>query len=269
MGTISKACKFIAESKLFMRLVLIVILFNTVLVGLETSTQLFAQYETLFHILDQWILVIFTLEIVIKFIASQFSWRFFRDPWNVFDFIIVLFGYLLVSSPYVTLLRIVRVFRIFRAVSVVPSLKKLTNALILTLPSLGTIVMFMGIIFYVFAVLGTLLFRDVAPAYFGSLPLSFLTLFQVVTLEAWASDVMRPVMALQPFSWIYFVIFVLLGTFVVLNLIVGVIVSNVERANQEEMHEEESERQEHTQKELAQIRKELEEIKQLLNKSDK
>jgi len=269
MNQLISLCQKITAAKYFTRIILILILLNAVLIGLETSESLYDQYGALFQNLDQVILWLFTLELLIRLMAVRFSWRFFKDPWNTFDFVIVLSGLFLSGSSLVTLLRIVRVFRLFRALAIVPSLRKLTNALLLTLPSLGTIMLFMGLLFYVFAVIGTMLYRDVASEYFGTLPLSVLTLFQIVTLEAWASDVMRPVMSKAPYAWIYFVSFVLVGTFVILNLLVGVIVSNVERAQQLERQQDEEQEQQQLRAELTHIREELRQIRQYMQEDRK
>jgi voltage-gated sodium channel len=287
MKKLSVHCQQVIANRYFTRSVMFLILLNTALIGLETYPALYDTYKYWFHVIDQGVLWLFTLEIMIKLIAIRFSWRFFKDPWNVFDFVIVMLGHLINGSTFVTLLRIIRILRVFRTITVIPSLKKLTNALLLTLPSLGTIFLFTSLIFYVFAVMGTMLYREVSPEYFGSIELSLLTLFQVVTLEAWASDVMRPVMKLAPYAWVYFVSFVLLGTFVLLNLFVGVIVTNVDQANKEEQADQEKTAQQATvadqreqgshvssessishqgdvYAELAAVKQELQEIKKLL-----
>lgn len=262
MSKIILLCERIARSPRFVQSVIGLILLNAVLIGLETYPALYKPYAEWFHIIDKGILWLFTLEIVIKLLAARFSWRYWQDGWNVFDILIVLSGHLLAGAPFVTLLRIVRIFRIFRTITVVPSLKKLTNALLMTLPSLGTIFLLMSLVFYVYGVLGTLLYRDLMPEYFGNLQLTLLTLFQVVTLEAWASEVMRPLMAMDASAWIYCVSFVLIGTFVVFNLFVGVIVSNVEKADQEE--EVAKDPQSTAQVQYEELKRELAEIKQML-----
>lgn len=170
-------------------------------------------------------------------------------------------GHVLVGSHYVTVLRIIRVLRVLRAVSVIPSLRKMVNALILTIPSMGTIVLLLSIFFYIYGVIGTMLFNEIAPEYFGTLHDSLLSLFQVITLESWASGVMRPILAEDPSSWWYFVTFIMIGSFVIVNLFIGVIVNNVEEANREESPSP-------TDIKLAEVQKELAEIKELLNKKN-
>ncbi|RXZ83662.1 ion transporter [Paenibacillaceae bacterium] len=252
----------IVDHPLFSRIILILILFNTVIIGMETYPFINDRYGTLLRIADQIILWIFTLEIILKLIAIKPTWHFFRDNWNTFDLLIIIGSHLLAGAPFVTVIRIVRVLRILRTVSIIPSLKKLTNALLMTLPSLGTISLLMFLIFYVFGVIGTLLYRDAAPEFFGSLHLSFLTLFQIITLDSWASGMMRPLFETAPFAWVYFISFVLVGTFVIFNLFVGVIVSNVERAEKEEKAA--SGERDEVAVELSEVRKELQELKEMI-----
>lgn len=154
-------------------------------------------------------------------------------------------------------LRILRVLRVLRAISIIPSLRKMVNALLLTIPSMGTIMILLGLFFYVYAVIGTTLFASISPEYFGSLHRTLLTLFQVITLESWASGVMYPILEQDPSSWWYFVTFILIGAFVIINLFVGVVVNNVEEASREETPSP-------TDLKLEEMEKELKEIKALL-----
>lgn len=221
----------LVNHKYFTGTILALIMINAIIVGLETYPTIYAANKSLFGILDKLILWIFTVEIVARMIVERKFSDFFKSSWNWFDFLIVAAGHVFVGAHFVTILRILRVLRVFRTISILPSLRKLVDALLLTIPALGNILILMSIIFYIFAVTGTMLFAEVAPEYFGSLQLSLLTLFQVVTLESWASGIMWPIFHELPWSWIYFVSFVLLGTFVIFNLFIGVIVSNVDKAD--------------------------------------
>ncbi|WP_249413987.1 ion transporter [Alteribacter keqinensis] len=252
----------LVEHKYFTAVVITFILFNAVVVGLETYPHLYSEYRSAFLTIDRILLYIFTVEILLRLFAARTMGTFFKSGWNWFDFIIVLSGYLLAGAYFVTVLRILRVLRVFRAISVIPSLRRLVDALLLTIPALGNILLLMSIIFYIFAVTGTMLFQNVSPEYFGSLQLSLLTLFQVVTLESWASQVMRPIFEELPWSWVYFVSFVLVGTFVVFNLFIGVIVNNVEKAEAAETEEIDE-----TKEEVKELRKEVRELKDLLKES--
>ncbi|WP_026689369.1 ion transporter [Alteribacter aurantiacus] len=252
----------LVEHKYFTAVIITFILINAIVVGLETYPHLYAEYGDTFLTIDRILLYIFTVEIILRLLAARSLGTFFKGGWNWFDLIIVLSGHILAGAYFVTVLRILRVLRVFRAISVIPSLRRLVDALLLTIPALGNILLLMSIIFYIFAVIGTMLFQNVSPEYFGSLQLSLLTLFQVVTLESWASQVMRPIFEELPWSWVYFVSFVLVGTFVVFNLFIGVIVNNVEKAeaaDEEEIDE--------TKEEVKELRKEVRELKDLLKQS--
>jgi voltage-gated sodium channel len=217
----------------FSRTVIGLILLNAVLIGLETYPSIQGPWHRWFVAADQLLLWAFTVEIALKVIAARPLRRFFLDGWNLFDVIIVGSGHLLAGAHFVSVLRILRVLRVLRTVSVVPSLQRMVTALLRSIPSMGNIILLLGLHFYIFGVLGTSFFGQASPEYFGTLHHTFLTLFQVVTLESWASGVMRPVMLASPYAWAYFVAFILLGTFVVFNLFVGVIVNSMQQADSE------------------------------------
>ena len=254
----------IVNHSTFTWIVTTLILINAAVVGLETYEGIYSKYSSIFHLIDLIVLWLFTIEIALKLIAARPTLHYFRDGWNVFDFVIVASGHLFVGNQFLTVLRILRVLRIFRTISVIPSLRRLVNALLLTLPSLGTIMILMMIVFYIYSVIGTVLYRDVAPDYFGTLQHTALTLFQMVTLESWASGVMRPVMLLAPYSWIYFVTFILLGTFIVLNLFVGAIVNNLQRVEAEERELAEGTGNDQIKKEIIMLREEFRDLKEML-----
>lgn len=241
---------------------------NAILVGLETYPALYGKYGAAFHFLDNLLLWAFTLEIGMRLLSYRSVGLFFKSGWNLFDLVIVLSGHLLVGASYVTVLRILRVLRVLRAVSVIPSLRRMVNALMLTIPSLGHISLLLGILFYIYSVIGTMLYSSTFPEYFGNLQSSLLTLFQVVTLESWASGVMRPILDAHPTAWIYFVTFILLGTFIIMNLIVGVVVNNMEKVNEMELALERGEdpnaEKIDTDREIIALRREVAELKQLL-----
>lgn len=241
----------IAASRGFSALVMLAILAAGILVGLETNEALAARNHALFSSLDLLILGIFTLEIVVKILAcGDRPLDYFRDPWNVFDFLIVAVCFLPFDAQYVAILRLVRILRIFKLVSALPKLQILIGALLKSVPSMSYIGLFLCLLFYVYGVMGVFLFGKNDPDSFGSLPVSFLTLFQVVTLEGWA-DIFKTafygsgadyksitgaaaVPLAQPVAaTIYFITFILFGTMIVLNLFIGVIVSGMEEAKEE------------------------------------
>lgn len=250
-------CAAIAENKIFTNTIIGLIIFNAIIVGFETYPAIFNQFPSIIYWLDTLLLAVFTIEIIIRLIGSSSLTAFFKSPWNVFDFIIISASFVFLGSSYIMVLRILRVLRVLRAISIIPSLRKMVNALLLTIPSMGTIMILLGLFFYVYAVIGTTLFASISPEYFGSLHRTLLTLFQVITLESWASGVMYPILEQDPSSWWYFVTFILIGAFVIINLFVGVVVNNVEEASREETPSP-------TDLKLEEMEKELKEIKALL-----
>lgn len=202
------------------------ILINAVIVGLETYPEIKTGYGGFLEAADRVVLYLFTAELALRFFAAAPRAGFFRSGWNLFDLVIVALGYL-PSSEFFTVARLFRIVRVLRAVTVVPNLQRVVAALLLSLPSLGHIAALLGLLIYVYAAIGTSLFGAVAPQYFGTLHRSVLTLFAVITLEGWVG-VMDEVLPHLPGAWLYFVTFILLGTFVALNFFVGVIVNNLQ-----------------------------------------
>jgi len=204
------------------RLILAVILVNAVTPGLETDAGMMARYGGVLDVLDGLALSIFSVEIAAKLYVG--GPRFFRDPWNVFDFLVVAIA-LLPATGQLSVLRSLRVLRVLRLITILPSLKRVVGALLGALPGMGSIVMLLGVIYYVGAVMATNLFAADFPDWFGSIPKSAYTLFQVMTLESWSMGIVRPVMEIYPYAWAFFVPFILVTTFTALNLFIGVVVS--------------------------------------------
>ena len=186
-------------------------------------------------IIDKIFLAIFVAELSAKIFVYRS--KFHKNAWNLFDFIIVAIS-LIPSSGGLSVLRALRIFRALRLVSVVPSMRRVVEALLRAIPGMGSIVALLGLIFYVFAVISTKLYAETFPEWFGTIGASAYTLFQIMTLESWSMGVVRPVMELYPFSWALFVPFILVTSFAVLNLFVGVIVDASMRAHEEEREEE-------------------------------
>jgi voltage-gated sodium channel len=209
-------------SRLWERAIVSIILVNSIVLGLETDAGIVAAFGPLLHGLDAIILAIFVVEIVLRIYA--FGPRFFRDPWSLFDFLVVAIALVPASGPF-QVLRALRILRVLRLVSVMPALRRVVGGLIAALPGMGSIVVLMAMLFYVAAVMATNLFGGSFPDWFGTLGASLYTLFQVMTLESWSMGIVRPVMAQYPLAWMFFVPFILLSTYAVLNLFIGVIVS--------------------------------------------
>jgi len=226
----------IVDSAPFRRTVIGLILLNAVTIGLETYPAVTARYGGLLHAADRAILAIFTIEIALRFAAARSKAAFFRDGWHWFDMIVVVAAYV-PGSQFLSIVRIFRVLRVLRAITVLPNLQRLVGALLRSLPSLGNIALLLSLLLYVYAAAGTFLFAAIDPRHFGSLHASVLTLFGILTLEGWI-DVMDGLRESSPLCWIYFVSFILLGTFVSLNFFVGVIVGNMQRVDEEEKPDE-------------------------------
>jgi voltage-gated sodium channel len=202
------------------------ILINAVILGMETSSTLMAQWGDWLHIADKAILAIFVVEIALRLMVHRL--RYFRDPWNVFDFAVVAIALLPASGP-LAVLRALRVLRVLRLITLVPSMKRVVGGLLAALPGLGSVTAIIILIFYVSAVIATKLFGGAFPQWFGTLGESAFTLFQVMTLESWAMGIVRPVMEVFPNAWIFFLIFILASTFTLLNLFIAVIVNAIQQ----------------------------------------
>lgn len=218
------------EHKFFTSTILTLILCNAVIIGLETYPSLFQAYESLFMVVNNVLLLIFTIEIILKIIVYRKA--FFGDGWNMMDFIIVAASIIFINSSFVSLLRILRVLRVLRTISAFPSLRRVVSALFLSLPAMISSLFLMIILFYIYGIVGTILFAQVSPTYFSELQISILTLFQVFTLESWASAIFRPIFEVYSWSWIYFSTFIVFSAFIVANIFFGELVTNAQKLAQ-------------------------------------
>ena len=242
----SSALKRFLEAPRFQLFIITVIVLNAITLGIETDAELFARHEQLLHGFDRIALAIFCIEIVLKLIAYRL--RFFLDAWNVFDFVIVAVALVPASGAF-SVLRAMRILRALRLVSMVKSMRRVVAALLSALPGMGSIATLLTLVMYVSAVMGTKMFAEVSPVYFGSLGKTLFTLFQVMTMEGWA-DIARDIMAVKPWAWVFFLGFILVSTFTVLNLFIAVVVNAMQetvaadiKAEQEsEAHEAHDER---------------------------
>ncbi|WP_300438320.1 ion transporter [uncultured Mameliella sp.] len=211
--------------------IIAVIILNAVVLGMETSEVLMARYGTLIIALDKLCLAVFVVEIAAKLLAR--GARFFRNGWNVFDFLIV--GIALVPGGQgLSVLRALRILRVLRVISVAPRLRRVVEGFVTALPGMGSVFLLMAIIFYIGSVMATKLFGDSFPEWFGDLGLSAYSLFQIMTLESWSMGIVRPVMEVYPYAWVFFVPFIMVTTFAVVNLLVGLIVNSMQDAHHEE-----------------------------------
>lgn len=198
------------------------ILLNAGIMGLQTSPAVMASWGGLIHLADNAILAVFVVELLLRIVVHRVA--FFKDPWSLFDFAVVGIA-LLPATGQFAILRALRVLRVLRVLTLVPSMRRVVGALIGALPGLGSIVLVLGIIYYVAAVMATNLFAADFPEWFGNIGRSLYTLFQVMTLESWSMGISRPVMEKFPYAWAFFVPFIMIATFSMLNLFVAVIVN--------------------------------------------
>lgn len=206
------------------------IVLNAIILGLETSDTVMASWGGWLLWADRILLTIFVIEIAARLVAHRLA--FFRDPWSLFDFVVV--GVALVpATGAFSVLRALRVLRVLRLITVAPSLKRVVSALISALPGMGAIVMLLALVFYVSSVMATMLFGEQFPQWFGSLGASAYSLFQIMTLESWSMGIVRPVMEVYPWAWAFFVPFILATAFTMLNLFIGVVVNAMQEEHDE------------------------------------
>jgi voltage-gated sodium channel len=213
------------ESGPVQRLIVALILINAVTLGLETSRAVMADYGAMLHAMDRAILSVFVVEILLKLYAL--GPRFFREPWNVFDFFVVGIALIPATGP-LSVLRALRVLRVLRLVSMVPRLRFVVEALLRAVPGISSIAALMLVLMYVFAVMATGFFGARFPEWFGSVGASMYTLFQIMTLESWSMGIVRPVMDEYAYAWVFFIPFILIATFTMLNLFIGIIVDTMQ-----------------------------------------
>ncbi len=225
------------ESRAFQIFVTTVIVVNAITLGLETSPAVVTHSGSLLHAIDSAALWIFTIELLLK--LGVYRTRFFRDGWNLFDFTIVTIAWIPAAGP-LSVLRALRIMRVLRLVSVVPSMRKVVSALINALPGMGSIVLVLVLVYYIAAVMATNLFGEAFPDWFGNIGNSMFSLFQIMTLESWSMGIVRPVMEVYPHAWTFFVPFIVVTSFTVLNLFIALIVNSMHKLNaetSEEIHE--------------------------------
>lgn len=226
----SARMRALAEHSLFSGAIIVLIVINAAILGLETYPNVVAVYGPALKAADQIILYIFVLELLIRF--SAYGRAFFRDPWNIFDTAVVAVAFMPANEAF-AVLRALRVLRVLRLISIFPRLRRVVEGLARAIPGIGSIGAILMILFYVFAVMASKLFGSTHPQWFGSLQDSMFSLFQIMTLEGWA-DMVREVMKTYPLAWIFFIIYILASTFTVLNLFIAVIVDAMQRQHQEQ-----------------------------------
>ncbi|MGB5556669.1 MAG: ion transporter [Paracoccaceae bacterium] len=215
--------------------ILVVIIFNAITLGLGTSDRVQAGFGGALYVIDKTVLTIFVIELTLKFYA--YGLGFFRNAWNIFDLFVVGVG-LLPQTDSLSALRGLRVIRALRLLSVVPQMRAVVQALLDALPGMGAVMVMLSIVYYVFGVMATIMYGDTFDAWFGTLGRSLYSLFQIMTLESWSMGIVRPVMEVFPMAWAFFVPFIIITAFSVLNLFIGLLVNTMQAAVEEEAEEE-------------------------------
>jgi voltage-gated sodium channel len=255
------ALKTLIESRRFETFITALIFINAITLGLETSPSAVAAFGGALAIADSLILAVFVLELLARFAVYRLD--FFKDPWRIFDLLVV--GVALIpATGGLSVLRALRILRVLRLISIVPSLRRVVTGFITALPGMGSIILLLALVFYVFAVMATKLYGQSFPDRFGDIGASLYTLFQVMTLEGWSDGVVRPVMEVYPTAWLFFIPFIVATSFTVLNLFIGVIVSAMEEEHDAEASAEREALQEDQDKILREIRALREEVLKVL-----
>ncbi len=230
----SERVRHFIESAPFERFITALIVANAITLGIETSPPVVARFGELLYAFDRLVLVVFVLELLFR--VFVYRGRFFSDPWRTFDFVVVGIAVVPAGSAF-AVLRALRVLRVLRLVSLVPSMRRVIGALLKALPGMASIVGLLGLVLYVFAVMATQLYGAIAPEFFGTLGESLFTLFQIMTVEGWP-EVARSVMTQSPHAWIFFVAYLLIATFMVLNLFIAVVVNAMQSQVTEDLKDE-------------------------------
>ncbi len=251
----------LVDNPLFERFIIAVIIVNAITLGLETSPWWMQRFGPVLMFIDTACLAIFVAEIAARLIANFRG--FWRDPWRIFDFTIVAIALMPASGAF-SVLRAFRILRVLRLISQFKAIRRVVTGLLQAIPGMGSIVMLLTLIFYIFAVISTKLFAQSFPDWFGSLGESAYTLFQVMTLESWSMGIVRPVMEQYPYAWALFVPFILVTSFTVLNLFIGVIVDAMQKEHEAEAQADRADLHKEVEKVLKEVkalRTELAELK--------
>jgi voltage-gated sodium channel len=230
----TERCRQVNDDRRFQGFIIGVIVFNAILMGVETSPALMATYGRLLTALNVAVQAIFLAEIAIRLITY---WprplHFFRDGWNLFDFSVVVLSLLPMAGPFATVSRLARLLRVVRLVSVAPELRLIIDTMLRSIPSMGHVAALLGVLVYVYAIFGFYMFRNADPAKWGALSTAMLSVFQMLTLEGWV-EMQQAVLPARPWAWIYFSSFVVVGVFIVINLFIAVVLNNLETVKSEE-----------------------------------
>ena len=232
----------VVRNKYFELFMMSVIILSAMLIGINTF-NLNPVYEDIIFTLDRLITVVFIIEISIRITAYEKPWHFFKSGWNIFDFVVVVISLVPIEGNNSAIARLLRIFRVLRIITIMPELKGIINALFKSATSIGYVLILMFIIFYIFAVSGTVFFAETQSGHWDDLGAALLTLFAVMTFEGW-TDIMYEAMEIHSWSWIFFLSFIFLSTFTFLNMIIGIMLDTLNAEHKkEDQQEKEDERE--------------------------
>ena len=219
----------LVDSRTFNNAIIGIIVLNSIVIGLQTSNGVVDEIGGILDVLDTTLLTIFVIELIMRLIA--YGSGFLKRPWSVFDFVVIGIA-LTPGAEAFSVVRALRILRALRLISQVPTMRVVVEALIRSLPGLGSTAILLMLIFYVGGVMTTVLFKTAFPEFFGDLGASIYSLFQVMTLESWSMGIVRPVMAVYPYAWVFFVPFIIIMSMLVLNLVVAIVVDSMQSAKE-------------------------------------
>ena len=235
--TLPKKTQRVVASDWFSHAIIAVIVFNAAIIGLDTWPAFAALHGGWLQFANEVCLGIFVLEMLLKLTAHYPRMqRFFANGWNLFDFAIILFSLLPENGELATVARLARLLRVMRLISTMPELRLIVATLVRSIPSMANVLLLLSVIFYIYGVAGYHLFHEIDPTHWRNLGISLLSLFRIVTLEDW-TDIMYNAMAHYPWAWLFFVSFVVTGTFVIINLFIAVMLNNLEHVKQERLQD--------------------------------
>ncbi len=236
--SIPERCRSVAESPFFQRAILVTIAINAVLMGVETSPEVMRFLGSFLVILNRLIQAIFVFEVGVRMIAT---WpklgSFFKDGWNLFDFSVVALSLLPMAGPLANVARLARILRVARLIGVSGELRLILSTMLRSIPSLAHVSLLLGVLIYVYSLIGFHLFAKTDPAHWGTFWQSILSTFQILTVEGWP-DIQKAVIEPHPFSPLFFISFIIVAVFVVVNLFIAVVLNNLETAREEQQREE-------------------------------
>lgn len=230
--------KKVRDSTWFSNLTTSIIIFYASILGFETIDSVAEPFGNFFHVFDYAITVYFIVELTIKMLAEDKFINFFKNGWNLFDFFIVMITLIpLENSSFAAIARLLRIFRVLRLFTARPELKSIIDMLMKAIPAIIDIVILLFIIFYIYAIIGSVIFADMPSGLWDNFLIAMLTLFRVFTFEDW-TDVMYETMEVYPWSWIYYVSFIIIAAFIFFNLFVAVIIGEMQKMQDKKMKDE-------------------------------